>query len=81
MTFIGVAYRYRVCDSLHRHVSIGDDVKLVIEKSSVEGADEFYAQVGNPILTPIIQQFGMIEQAAEEYGQNAAAQNETVPYR
>lgn len=74
-------YRYRVCDSLHRQLSIGDEVKLVIEPTSIEGADGFYAQVGHANVTPYIQRFAQLEQAVNEFGLKNDALNATNLYK
>jgi len=44
-SYILCLYRYAVKESLHSKLKVTQNIQVVIEKSSVEGASDFYAQV------------------------------------
>ena len=63
-------------DSLHRHLQPESAVSLGIEASSIESANNFYAQVGNESLLPFINAFNEMEPKMTEYGARQLAANE-----
>lgn len=66
--------RYKVLDSAHLYATIGESLGVIPEPSSIEGVDSFYAQIGGiKNLNSYISQFGELEVAATEYGQQMSA--------
>ena len=67
--------RYRVYGSLHRALSAGQEVRLLVDKSSVEGVDGFYAQVLDMNQQGIIEAFANMSEECGAYGEANKAQS------
>ncbi|KAF6028994.1 hypothetical protein EB796_012702 [Bugula neritina] len=61
--------KYCVWDSLHRYVHPGDSLFLKVEESSIEGVEDFYAQIGNQDLHKYLESFQVIESQLNTYAQ------------
>lgn len=62
-----VVCRYKVYGSVHRAVLPDEQVKLVVDKSTVEGVDGFYAQVADESQMEVFQAFREMSMAFTEY--------------